>query len=149
MVSKHINQHPEYGNDEGCFQVIEFEYACIVIQELSSGERTTPGSPDDMFLNDLNPCLTPYAKSKSKVNFNEILGSFFFASLLLLTFKNGQCRSLKPTSHCTIIQGFVKLSLVESCQKVRLNTTMSTQGRFLVEQLADQTKTSTPHMVSI
>nr|XP_043608461.1 serine/threonine-protein kinase pakF [Erigeron canadensis] len=27
---------------------------------------TTPGSPDDMFLNDLNPCLTPYAKSKSK-----------------------------------------------------------------------------------
>ncbi|KAJ0843442.1 hypothetical protein HanRHA438_Chr15g0691381 [Helianthus annuus] len=27
---------------------------------------TTPGSPDDMFLNDLNPCLTPYAISKSK-----------------------------------------------------------------------------------
>ncbi|GKB54894.1 hypothetical protein Tco_0905647 [Tanacetum coccineum] len=34
--------------------------------ELSSGDRTTPGSPDDLFLNDLNPCLTPYAKSKSK-----------------------------------------------------------------------------------
>lgn len=34
--------------------------------EFSSGDRTTPGSPDDMFLNDLNPCLTPYAKSKSK-----------------------------------------------------------------------------------
>ncbi|XP_076905095.1 uncharacterized protein LOC143560752 [Bidens hawaiensis] len=27
---------------------------------------TTPGSPDDMFLNDLNPCLTPYANFKSK-----------------------------------------------------------------------------------
>ncbi|GJW87380.1 hypothetical protein Tco_0162720 [Tanacetum coccineum] len=35
-------------------------------EELSSGDRTTPGSPDDLFLNDLNPCLTPYAKSKSK-----------------------------------------------------------------------------------
>ncbi|KAJ9566334.1 hypothetical protein OSB04_002300 [Centaurea solstitialis] len=35
--------------------------------EFSSGDlTTTPGSPDDMFLNDLNPCLTPYAKSKSK-----------------------------------------------------------------------------------
>ncbi|PWA99714.1 hypothetical protein CTI12_AA003670 [Artemisia annua] len=34
--------------------------------ELSSGDFTTPGSPDDLFLNDLNPCLTPYAKSKSK-----------------------------------------------------------------------------------
>lgn len=46
-------------------------------QEYSSGDPTTPGSPDDMFhkdlnpcsddmfLKDLNPCLTPYyAKSK-------------------------------------------------------------------------------------
>nr|GEV43959.1 hypothetical protein [Tanacetum cinerariifolium] len=34
--------------------------------DLSSGDRTIPDSPDDLFLNDLNPCLTPYAKSKSK-----------------------------------------------------------------------------------
>ncbi|KAI3466503.1 hypothetical protein Pfo_023166 [Paulownia fortunei] len=35
--------------------------------EFSSEEYTTPESPDDMFLKDLNPCLTPYyAKTKSK-----------------------------------------------------------------------------------
>lgn len=35
--------------------------------EFSSGDHTTPGSPDDLFLKDLNPCLTPYyAKTKSK-----------------------------------------------------------------------------------
>ncbi|PIN02282.1 hypothetical protein CDL12_25207 [Handroanthus impetiginosus] len=35
-------------------------------QEYSSGDYTTPESPDDMFLKDLNPCLTPYSKTKSK-----------------------------------------------------------------------------------
>ncbi|CAA0818002.1 Unknown protein [Striga hermonthica] len=35
-------------------------------QVYSSGDYTTPDSPDDMFLKDLNPCLTPYSKSKSK-----------------------------------------------------------------------------------
>ncbi|KAM7525294.1 hypothetical protein LguiA_015196 [Lonicera macranthoides] len=35
--------------------------------EFSCGDQTTPGSPDDMFLKDLNPCLTPYyANTKSK-----------------------------------------------------------------------------------
>ncbi|XP_062017290.1 uncharacterized protein LOC133733658 [Rosa rugosa] len=35
--------------------------------EFSSCDPTSPGSPDDMFLKDLNPCLTPFcAKSKSK-----------------------------------------------------------------------------------
>ncbi|KDP29298.1 hypothetical protein JCGZ_19401 [Jatropha curcas] len=35
--------------------------------EFSSCDAASPGSPDDMFLKDLNPCLTPYyAKSKSK-----------------------------------------------------------------------------------
>ncbi|XP_044481030.1 uncharacterized protein LOC123207636 [Mangifera indica] len=35
--------------------------------EFSSEAATTPGSPDDMFLKDLNPCLTPYCtKTKSK-----------------------------------------------------------------------------------
>lgn len=40
------------------------------VQEFSSGDPMTPiGSPDDMFLKDLNPCLTPYyAKTKSKVH---------------------------------------------------------------------------------
>lgn len=38
-------------------------------QEFSSTEVTAPGSPDDLFLKDLNPCLTPYStKTKSKVN---------------------------------------------------------------------------------
>ncbi|KAK6917859.1 hypothetical protein RJ641_018610 [Dillenia turbinata] len=36
-------------------------------QELSSEDPTTPASPDDMFLKDLNPGLTPYyPKTKSK-----------------------------------------------------------------------------------
>ncbi|XP_059663478.1 uncharacterized protein LOC132309147 [Cornus florida] len=34
--------------------------------DFSSGDHTTPGSPDDMFLKDLNPCLTPYYSTKSK-----------------------------------------------------------------------------------
>ncbi|EOY28939.1 hypothetical protein QUC31_013318 [Theobroma cacao] len=40
--------------------------------EFSSADATTPGSPDDLFLEDLNPCLTPYyTKTKSK-EFDEI-----------------------------------------------------------------------------
>ncbi|XP_047956254.1 uncharacterized protein LOC125201987 [Salvia hispanica] len=42
------------------------EHASNFPFEYSSGDYTTPGSPDDMFLNDLNPCLTPYSKTKSK-----------------------------------------------------------------------------------
>ncbi|KAK0604105.1 hypothetical protein LWI29_011974 [Acer saccharum] len=35
--------------------------------EFSSEDATTPGSPDELFLKDLNPCLTPFtAKTKSK-----------------------------------------------------------------------------------
>ncbi|KAE8714874.1 oligopeptide transporter 5-like [Hibiscus syriacus] len=35
--------------------------------EFSSGDRTAPGSPSDLVLEDLNPCLTPYyVKTKSK-----------------------------------------------------------------------------------
>ncbi|KAK2998556.1 hypothetical protein RJ639_024041 [Escallonia herrerae] len=35
--------------------------------EFSSEDYTTPGSPDDMLIKDLNPCLTPYcAKTKSE-----------------------------------------------------------------------------------
>lgn len=32
--------------------------------EFSSEDVTTPGSPDDMFLKDLNPCLTPFSVKK-------------------------------------------------------------------------------------
>ncbi|KZV51241.1 hypothetical protein F511_05898 [Dorcoceras hygrometricum] len=36
-------------------------------QEFSSGDYTTPRSVDDMFLKNINPCLTPcYSKTKSK-----------------------------------------------------------------------------------
>ncbi|KAF2306056.1 hypothetical protein GH714_010656 [Hevea brasiliensis] len=36
-------------------------------EEFSSWDAASPGSPDDMFLKDVNPCLTPhYAKTKSK-----------------------------------------------------------------------------------
>ncbi|MCD7452049.1 hypothetical protein HAX54_014889 [Datura stramonium] len=46
---------PEYDQEEAA-NSLEF-----------SSENTIPGSPDDMFLKDLNPCLTPYsAKTKSK-----------------------------------------------------------------------------------
>lgn len=39
-----------------------------VFQEFSSEDATAPGSPDDLFLKDLNPCLTPHQnKNKSKV----------------------------------------------------------------------------------
>ncbi|GMH15752.1 hypothetical protein Nepgr_017593 [Nepenthes gracilis] len=35
--------------------------------DFSSADATAPGSPDHMFLKDMNPCLTPYsAKTKSK-----------------------------------------------------------------------------------
>ncbi|CAN1177091.1 hypothetical protein LINPERPRIM_LOCUS37425 [Linum perenne] len=40
--------------------------------DFSSCGATTPGSPDDMFVKDLNPCLTPYGvKTKSK-EFDEL-----------------------------------------------------------------------------
>lgn len=133
-----------------------------MFQELSSGDRTTaPGSPDDMFLNDLNPCLTPYAKSKSKVH--TILGSTpnfsFFLCVVFNIQECLQCRSLKPLNtilhHSITItitqQGVMRLGLaltVESCQKVLVINNMSTlpiQARTLV---ADRMKTNT-HMVLV
>ncbi|KAL4562960.1 hypothetical protein LXL04_026991 [Taraxacum kok-saghyz] len=35
-------------------------------EEATNSLEFSSGSPDDMFINDLNPCLTPYSKSKSK-----------------------------------------------------------------------------------
>ncbi|KAG8385855.1 hypothetical protein BUALT_Bualt03G0088600 [Buddleja alternifolia] len=49
---------PSYDQDEAANSLFD--------QEFSSGDFTTPDSPDDMFLKDLNPCLTPYSKTKSK-----------------------------------------------------------------------------------
>ncbi|KAL0443039.1 UNVERIFIED_CONTAM: hypothetical protein Slati_2026600 [Sesamum latifolium] len=50
---------PSYDQEEAANSLFD--------QEFSSGDYTTPESPDDMFLKDLNPCLTPsYAKTKSK-----------------------------------------------------------------------------------
>lgn len=40
--------------------------------EYSSEDQTTPGSPDDMFIKDFNPCLTPYAKTKSN-EYDEVI----------------------------------------------------------------------------
>ncbi|XP_057960994.1 uncharacterized protein LOC131153004 [Malania oleifera] len=40
--------------------------------EFSSADPKTPGSPDDMFLNDLNPCLTPYSLKKMSLEFEGI-----------------------------------------------------------------------------
>ncbi|CAA3025408.1 Hypothetical predicted protein [Olea europaea subsp. europaea] len=57
----HVNspRTPSYDQDE--------ETNSLFGNEFSSGDYTTPGSPDDMFLKDLNPCLTPnYAKTRSK-----------------------------------------------------------------------------------
>ncbi|CAI0460581.1 unnamed protein product [Linum tenue] len=41
--------------------------------DLSSCEATTPGSPDDdMFIKDLNPCLTPYVAKANSKEFDEM-----------------------------------------------------------------------------
>ncbi|XP_042477490.1 uncharacterized protein LOC122058857 [Macadamia integrifolia] len=42
--------------------------------EYSSGNPVTPGSPDDMFLKDLNPCLTPYYYAMTKSKELEMMG---------------------------------------------------------------------------
>ncbi|MQM14204.1 hypothetical protein Taro_047135, partial [Colocasia esculenta] len=48
--------------------------------DFSSEEQVTPGSPDDMLVEDLNPCLTPrFSKTKSKVT--DDLPHKFFHSL--------------------------------------------------------------------
>lgn len=45
----------------------EYDQEAINSLELSSENTIPPGSPDDMLLKDLNPCLTPYpSKTKSK-----------------------------------------------------------------------------------
>lgn len=41
----------------------------LCFQEFNSGEPTTPGGPDEMFVKDLNPYLTRYnLKTKFKVD---------------------------------------------------------------------------------
>ncbi|KAF5175431.1 structural maintenance of chromosomes protein [Thalictrum thalictroides] len=43
-----------------------FDHEASNSWEISSEDRTTPGSPDDIFPHDFNPCLTPYSTKKSK-----------------------------------------------------------------------------------
>ncbi|CAA6653606.1 unnamed protein product [Spirodela intermedia] len=42
--------------------------------EFSSAEQTIPGSPDDAFLEDLNPCLTPCSSKAKPKEYNENAG---------------------------------------------------------------------------
>ncbi|KAL0407198.1 UNVERIFIED_CONTAM: hypothetical protein Slati_4033700 [Sesamum latifolium] len=57
---------PSYDQEDGANSLVR-EIFTLFDQEFSSGDYTIPESPDDMFLKDLNPCLTPYyAKTKSK-----------------------------------------------------------------------------------
>ncbi|PIA58207.1 hypothetical protein AQUCO_00500264v1 [Aquilegia coerulea] len=51
-----------------------FDHEASNSWEISSEDGTAPGSPDDIFLHDFNPCLTPYSTKKSK-EFDEI-GSY-------------------------------------------------------------------------
>ncbi|KAF5728527.1 hypothetical protein HS088_TW21G00675 [Tripterygium wilfordii] len=57
--------------------------------EFSSGDPTSPGSTEDLFLNDLNPCLTPYSVKKISEEFDN-------GSLMM---KNMQCNEFVYTSH--------------------------------------------------
>ena len=57
-------------------------------QEFSSGDHTAPGSPDDMFLKDLNPCLTPYYKTKSMVSTLADIKIFWHLLYLVLAHKS-------------------------------------------------------------
>ncbi|CAA3025409.1 Hypothetical predicted protein [Olea europaea subsp. europaea] len=79
----HVNspRTPSYDQDE--------ETNSLFGNEFSSGDYTTPGSPDDMFLKDLNPCLTPnYAKTRSKVHVFKLKPNLFaFPSLSKLYFE--------------------------------------------------------------
>lgn len=71
--------------------------------DFSSGDPTTPGSPDDMFLKDLNPCLTPYAKTKSKefeaMGYYSPEDEFLFENNMEIGF-NSQVRKMSKSSDC-------------------------------------------------
>ncbi|KAF9612478.1 hypothetical protein IFM89_000226, partial [Coptis chinensis] len=45
-----------------------------ISSEFSLGDPTGPESPDDMFLKDFNPCLTPYSTKTRSKEFDEIRG---------------------------------------------------------------------------
>ncbi|KAM4101640.1 hypothetical protein ACB094_05G159300 [Castanea mollissima] len=72
--------------------------------DFSSGDPTTPGSPDDMFLKDVNPCLTPYcAKSKSKefeaMGYDSPDDEFLFENNMEIGF-NARGRKMSKSSDC-------------------------------------------------
>ncbi|KAL3820828.1 hypothetical protein ACJIZ3_006733 [Penstemon smallii] len=55
---------PSYEQEDAADSLVVFSQ---FDQDFSSGDYATPESPDEMFVKDLNPCLTPYyVKTKSK-----------------------------------------------------------------------------------
>ncbi|GAV59869.1 hypothetical protein CFOL_v3_03400 [Cephalotus follicularis] len=86
-------------------------------QEFSSGDFTTPGGTDDIFLRDFNPCLTPCTKTKSKdlgcvTSYDERLSEKKMQICNELGF-NSRIRKLSKSSDC--------------CQK---GSTMARQARI-------------------
>uniref|UniRef100_A0A7N2LSS7 Uncharacterized protein n=1 Tax=Quercus lobata TaxID=97700 RepID=A0A7N2LSS7_QUELO len=87
--------------------------------DFSSGDPTTPGSPDDMFLKDVNPCLTPYcAKSKSKefeaTGYDSPDDEFLFENNMEIGF-NSRVRKMSKSSDC--------------CQNANTGSTMARAAR--------------------
>ncbi|KAK7844479.1 hypothetical protein CFP56_010784 [Quercus suber] len=87
--------------------------------DFSSGDPTTPGSPDDMFLKDVNPCLTPYcAKSKSKefeaTGYDSPEDEFLFENNMEIGF-NSRVRKMSKSSDC--------------CQNANTGSTMARAAR--------------------
>uniref|UniRef100_A0A1D1Y8T8 UPF0182 protein CYB_0372 n=1 Tax=Anthurium amnicola TaxID=1678845 RepID=A0A1D1Y8T8_9ARAE len=77
-----------------------------LMQEFSSEEQIMPGSPDDMFLKDLNPRLTPcFPKSKSK-EYDEMMGYTYgsFGSSTVsssdICFSSPSGKLSKSSEHC-------------------------------------------------
>ncbi|XP_077230148.1 structural maintenance of chromosomes protein [Tasmannia lanceolata] len=52
----------------------EYDQEAANSLEFSSGDPVTPGSPDDMFLKDLNPCLTPYFDRTKSKEYEQMMG---------------------------------------------------------------------------
>ncbi|XP_020525792.1 uncharacterized protein LOC18438766 isoform X1 [Amborella trichopoda] len=61
--------------------------------EFSSGDTMIAGSPDDMILNDMNPCLTPYyARRKGQQGYDEVVG-YGFGDMPYSLVEQNMCKS--------------------------------------------------------
>ncbi|KAI4303556.1 hypothetical protein MLD38_039167 [Melastoma candidum] len=102
-----ISSYRNYGNSPGT-PVFDHEET-INSLEFSSSEATAPGSPGDLFIKDVNPCLTPdYVKIKSKA----------YEERCWASSGTGSSGSYKSTStHCHICRdtGGKKLSRSSNC----------------------------------